>query len=75
MPESIRTIVARVETAMVEGVNRPACMAEVAVYDLGVVLNLLKIYGGRADWTPTADNIEKLPGPVRREMKRLRGGR
>lgn len=39
--------------------------------DIRSMFELIKRYGGRKDWTPTEENIEKLPGPVRRYVRQL----
>lgn len=40
-------------------------------YDVQVLMETIKHYGGRRDWTPTPANIARLPGPVRRYVIEL----
>lgn len=40
-------------------------------HDIRALFELIRRYGGRKDWQPTQENIEKLPGPVRRYVRQL----
>ncbi|HEY1605641.1 MAG TPA: hypothetical protein VGF77_08570 [Allosphingosinicella sp.] len=38
---------------------------DVYVDDIALVFAAMKRWGGRHDWTPTRENVERLPPPVR----------
>lgn len=71
MADSLRVIFQRVHADMLKGISAPGVRASVAVYDLGVVLETVKRYGGRADWRPTPQAIDQLAPPVRRYILSL----
>ena len=37
-------------------------------YDIRLLFQTIKDFGGRKDWTPTDQNLLKLPRPVRRHI-------
>lgn len=63
----LKTVIARLEAALNDpNPGRGPDVYEVRGYDVGVLFETIKRYGGRRDWTPTPENIDRLPGPVRR---------
>jgi hypothetical protein len=73
MAEStLKEVIARLRAATEErdwGLEYGLCT--VRAHDIGVLFETIKRYGGRHDWTPTPQNIERLPGPVRRYIASL----
>lgn len=69
----LKEVVARCQAAVHDGVraNAEFGIAKVRTYDIGVLFETIKRYGGRRDWRPTDENIARLPGPVRRYVRQL----
>lgn len=68
----LRDVVARLQEALAKpdmggefGTHR------VRDYDIRILFETIKRYGGRKDWTPDEANIAELPAPVRRYVRQL----
>jgi hypothetical protein len=72
MPDSVlKQVISRLEAAIasaVDGEDPPFGTVRVRVYDVNVLFETLRRYGGRRDWEPTAEAIAALPAPVRRHV-------
>jgi hypothetical protein len=68
MADSIlKQVIARLQEGMAKPDMGLGCdLYALRGYDVGVLFETIKRYGGRRDWTPTEENILQLPGPVRR---------
>lgn len=68
-PSILKQVVTRLQEALREGdlAHGPDTYL-VRGYDIRVLFETIKRFGGRADWTPTPQNIEQLPGPVRHHI-------
>jgi hypothetical protein len=78
MPDSIlRQAISRLQKALTEGDKSgvPYGTAQVRTYDVRILFETIKKYGGRKDWTPTKENVDQLPGPVKRYIRELEGRR
>jgi hypothetical protein len=65
----LKDVIARLQEAMDRqdwGLDYGLCV--VRAYDVGVLFETIRRYGGRRDWTPTETNILALPGPVRQHV-------
>jgi hypothetical protein len=63
----LKQAVARLQEALGVGdLRHGPDVYEVRGYDVNILFETLKRWGGRRDWSPTPDNIKQLPGPVRR---------
>ena len=72
-PESItRECVARLQEALAAPDSGQFATSRVNDYDVRVLFETIKRYGGRKDWAPSEENISKLPSPVRRYIYELR---
>ena len=72
-PESIlKECVARLQEALEATDSGQFATSRVNDYDVRVLFETIKRYGGRRDWTPSEENVEKLPSPVRRYIGELR---
>lgn len=67
MADSIlRQVIARLQEAIrTPNLGLGPDVYTVRGYDVRVLFETIKRYGGRRDWTPTEDNILQLPAPVR----------
>lgn len=69
---TLREVIARLRAATEErdlGLEYGLC--KVRSYDIGVLFETIKRFGGRHDWTPTPQNVERLPPPVRFHIRDL----
>lgn len=73
MPESVlKRIVARLEEALTkESYAHGPDHYVVRGYDIRVLFETIKRFGGRRDWLPDQSSIAELPGPVRRHVRDL----
>jgi len=67
----LRKVVARLEAALAAPELGPADTYAVRGYDVRVLFETIRRYGGRRDWAPTPEAIAELPGPVRRHVLAL----
>jgi hypothetical protein len=72
MPDSVlKQVVSRLEAALaaaVESEDPPFGTVRVQIYDVNVLFQTLRRYGGRRDWQPTPEAIAELAAPVRRHV-------
>lgn len=66
----LKQVVARLQAALLDrDYGEAPDTYRIRGYDIGVLFETIRRYGGRKDWLPTEPNIEALPGPVQRHVR------